>query len=64
MGGNPNLQPQDIDTVTAEAKDSGTMPFYSSLGVPTKGWPAGYYKVTLTLSSENSTPVEKPFSIK
>lgn len=55
---------QQIDSVNATAKDGGSMPFYSSLTAPASGWPKGDYQVTLTLSSDNSTPITKPFSIK
>ncbi|MHB0867793.1 MAG: hypothetical protein ACYC6B_09695 [Thermoleophilia bacterium] len=57
-------EPKDIDSVTAEAGDGGNLPYYSSLTAPTAGWPTGDYEVTLTLSSDNSTPVSKQFSIK
>jgi len=57
-------EPQDIDSVTAEAKEGGSQPFTSSLSSPTAGWPKGDYEVTLTLSSDNSTPVVKKFSIQ
>lgn len=56
--------PKDIDSVTAEAGDGGNLPYYSSLTAPAAGWPQGDYEVTLTLSSDNSTPVSKPFSVK
>ena len=57
-------EPQEIDSVTAEAGDSGSLPFYSSLTTPANGWPTGDYEVTLKLSSENSEQITKPFSIK
>ncbi|MFA6002203.1 MAG: hypothetical protein WC828_08885 [Thermoleophilia bacterium] len=56
--------PQDIDSVTAEAKEGGSQPYTSSMTSPTAGWPKGDYEVTLTLSSDNSTPVVKKFSIQ
>jgi len=56
--------PQDIDSVTAEAKEGGSQPYTSSMTSPTAGWPKGDYEVTITLSSDNSTPVVKKFSIQ
>lgn len=56
--------PQDIDSVTAEAKEGGSQPYTSAITSPTAGWPKGDYEVTITLSSDNSTPVVKKFSIQ
>lgn len=55
---------QEIDKVSATATDGGNLPFHASLTGPTDGWPKGDYEVIVSLSSDNSTPITKPFSIK
>jgi hypothetical protein len=55
---------QDIDSVSTDATDSGSAPYYTSLTGPAKGWPTGDYEVVLTLSSENFEPIHKQFSVK
>lgn len=64
LKGDLGNEKQEIDTVTATSKDSGTLPFHASLSAPTNGWPKGDYEVVLSLSSDNSTPITKQFSIK
>jgi len=54
----------EMDKVSATAADGGNLPFHASLTGPADGWPKGDYEVIVSLSSDNSTPITKLYSIK
>jgi len=60
--GGDTVKPTDIDSITLETK-SDTQLITSSLSAPTNGFPDGNYEVVISLSTDNSKPIRKQFSI-
>jgi len=56
-------EPYLIDTVSVTSEYT-TTDLYSSLSIPDDGWPAGAYKVTIKLNTDNSEPIDVEFSIE